>query len=480
MWISLDSAFYVNDIIYGCTDTIASNYNPTASVDNGSCMITLCDSSNYNGPEEVLFTKLPYANHHNINSRDVINASMQYQLTRNNLYNHTSNNINGIYGGVWGLFNYLSQIDASDNISNSGILYAYGDLASNSAFQGQYPFVGTNFNGWYKSLHELVSESYLSQLGSVITIYLPYDNLYFELEFYSWESPQLGSGYSYKRTWKPCVDNPLVYGCIDSLASNYNYLATYDDGSCVYLGCMDSSAVNYNPIALTDDGSCTHLISIHPNTGLRGQTIHVGIEGQNIQYNDDNPYSPLPQISGFRLSQGGNNMIYGNPIQTFANYLTGDITVSLNQPIGWYDLEVYDFASNSWVVGNNFFEVIDFIYGCTDPKSLNYDSTATIDNGTCIPILFGCMDTLASNYDSNAMVDDGSCQYIIGCTDSLAFNYDPNAVIDDSSCVPIIYGCNDVYACNYDSLANTLVPSCIYSLTPNGLFTSNIQLDRAT
>ena len=90
------------------------------------------------------------------------------------------------------------------------------------------------------------------------------------------------------------------------------------------------------------------------------------------------------------------------------------------------------------------------------------------------------MDTLASNYDSNAMVDDGSCQYIIGCTDSLAFNYDPNAVIDDSSCVPIIYGCNDVYACNYDSLANTLVPSCIYSLTPNGLFTSNIQLDRAT
>ena len=149
MWISLDSAFYVNDIIYGCTDAIASNYNPAASVDNGSCMITLCDSSNYNGPEEVLFTKLPYVNHHNINSRDVINASMQYQLTRNNLNDNSSNNINGIYG-VWGLFNYLSQIDASDNISNSGILYAYGDLASNSAFQGQYPFVGTNFNGCIK------------------------------------------------------------------------------------------------------------------------------------------------------------------------------------------------------------------------------------------------------------------------------------------------------------------------------------------
>ena len=45
-------------------------------------------------------------------------------------------------------------------------------------------------------------------------------------------------------------------GCTDSLASNYNPLATVDDGSCIYCiyGCTDSLAFNYNPIATCDDG----------------------------------------------------------------------------------------------------------------------------------------------------------------------------------------------------------------------------------
>jgi gliding motility-associated-like protein len=49
-----------------------------------------------------------------------------------------------------------------------------------------------------------------------------------------------------------------VFGCTDSFASNYNPLATVDDGSCVlYLaGCTDEEALNYNPQAIIDDGSC--------------------------------------------------------------------------------------------------------------------------------------------------------------------------------------------------------------------------------
>ncbi|HIG32728.1 MAG TPA: hypothetical protein EYQ09_04755, partial [Flavobacteriales bacterium] len=45
----------------------------------------------------------------------------------------------------------------------------------------------------------------------------------------------------------------------------------------------------------------------------------------------------------------------------------------------------------------------------------------------------GCMDSTASNYNSNATIDDGSCLYP-GCTDSSAANYDPTANIDDGSC----------------------------------------------
>ena len=51
------------------------------------------------------------------------------------------------------------------------------------------------------------------------------------------------------------------------------------------------------------------------------------------------------------------------------------------------------------------------IVGCMDSTALNYNSSATIDNGFCIVAVFGCIDSLAYNYDSNANTDDGSCEY---------------------------------------------------------------------
>jgi hypothetical protein len=53
------------------------------------------------------------------------------------------------------------------------------------------------------------------------------------------------------------------------------------------------------------------------------------------------------------------------------------------------------------------------------------------------------------NYDSLATIDDGSCLYINGCTDATAFNYDPAATFDDGSCVAVTIGCLD------DSLNNS-------------------------
>ena len=63
--------------------------------------------------------------------------------------------------------------------------------------------------------------------------------------------------------------------------------------------------------------------------------------------------------------------------------------------------------------------------GCTDPTALNYDSTATIDDGSCIAIVYGCTDPAAINYFPGANLDDGSCCYVAGCTDPTAPNYNP-------------------------------------------------------
>ena len=65
-----------------------------------------------------------------------------------------------------------------------------------------------------------------------------------------------------------------IYGCVDRTASNFNPIATIDDGSCLYdvYGCTDDTpgpnpdvngsggylSFNYNPDATIDDGSCTY------------------------------------------------------------------------------------------------------------------------------------------------------------------------------------------------------------------------------
>ena len=121
--------------------------------------------------------------------------------------------------------------------------------------------------------------------------------------------------------------------------------------------------------------------------------------------------------------------------------------------------------------------------GCMDTTACNYDSLATIDDGSCT--YPGCNDSTACNYDSTAGCDDGSCDYldacgvcggggtVAGCTDSTACNYDSTADCDDSSCQYLdacgvcggagtVAGCTDSTACNYDSTADCDDSSCQY------------------
>ena len=51
------------------------------------------------------------------------------------------------------------------------------------------------------------------------------------------------------------------------------------------------------------------------------------------------------------------------------------------------------------------------ISGCTNEDALNYNSEATIDDGSCI--ILGCTDEAATNYNPEATDDDNSCEYSI-------------------------------------------------------------------
>lgn len=101
--------------------------------------------------------------------------------------------------------------------------------------------------------------------------------------------------------------------------------------------------------------------------------------------------------------------------------------------------------------------------GCTDPVACNYDTTATVDDGSCEYGCEGCADPNACNYDPNATGDFGFCDYsCVGCTDPLACNFGPQFWIDDGSCDYTCEGCTYPSALNYNAAAVTDDGTCMF------------------
>jgi len=74
------------------------------------------------------------------------------------------------------------------------------------------------------------------------------------------------------------------------------------------------------------------------------------------------------------------------------------------------------------------------------PSALTNNVTLNLDFDE-VPPIFGCNDPAADNYDSTATIDDGSCTYPVpGCTDPGALNYEPLATVDDGSCTYPAFG----------------------------------------
>ena len=266
-------------------------------------------------------------------------------------------------------------------------------------------------------------------------------------------------------------------GCMDSRAQNFNACSTYDDGSCgiIFEGCTDSNALNYRRVANFDDGSCVHvgcMISVAHN--FDASATLPGACTMPV------PGCMEPTADNFDHRATVPNPFYGAP----------DGCVHL---------------------------------GCNNPEALNYDATATHNDGTCTPRLKGCTDPAAANYKAFFNKDDGSCRLpgclatnpnaafddgcscadtcgsrrralqstitgcrdpaaentctgcthsnaactypIYGCTDPSNDFYFANATVNNASaCAPVgIEGCTAVGALNYDSNANILT-SCVYSV----------------
>ena len=105
--------------------------------------------------------------------------------------------------------------------------------------------------------------------------------------------------------------------------------------------------------------------------------------------------------------------------------------------------------------------------GCRDdPKAINYNPNfREHDVQKCLysDQSFGCMNDQAGNYDSDATVDDGSCDLRVhGCTNEHADNYDSDATVDDGTCFfseQNLIGCMNPESNNYDAKFKKHEPS---------------------
>jgi hypothetical protein len=191
--------------------------------------------------------------------------------------------------------------------------------------------------------------------------------------------------------------NTLVeFGCMDSLAFNYDSLANVDNGGCIpfVYGCMESLAFNYNPLANTPDTCVAYFYGCTDPTMFNYNSLANSDDGSCIEF------------------------IYGCMDSTMFNF----------NPL----------ANAS----SNLVPCIPYTYGCTDPSMSNYNPEANTEDFSCIPFIYGCMDSTALNYDSTANTDNGSCiEIVTGCMDQGAWNYDILANVHDTSVCLYDAGC---------------------------------------
>ena len=287
-----------------------------------------------------------------------------------------------------------------------------------------------------------------------------------------------------------------VLGCNDEVACNYNFLATEDDGSCTYPaesflncggfclndidgdlicdeleipGCSDPSACNFDIEATDDDGSCYYVSIWYEDIdgdGL-GDILYPAEScdqpnGFVLDNTDPCPIDPENDSDGDSVCES--DEVFGCTDEIACNY---NIDATEEDDSCTYVVNSCDTCENGIVVDNDIDGDgvcnADEISGCTDISYVEYNPEATDDDGSCSVLSSsGCTDDEACNFIPGATEDDGSCTYpeedYLDCEGNCNNDTDGDEICDELE----IVGCTDTQACNYEDDATDDNGSCFY------------------
>jgi len=303
-------------------------------------------------------------------------------------------------------------------------------------------------------------------------------------------------------------DELEVVGCTDTLACNYNELATETDSSCVYAqqyfdclggclndtdgdsvcdeleitGCADSLACNYDIAVTESDSSCVYAEAYYNCAGIcLNDTDNDGVCDEL----DNDGCSDSLACNFSPLSNNPDNSLCLYPIPysdcsgSCLNDIDSDGVCDELEVIGCTDVlacnynELATETDSSCAYSQQYFDCLGIclidtdgdgvcdeleITGCADSLACNYDIAVTESDSSCVfaEVYYDCVGLCLNDTDNDGVCDELESE---GCTDSLACNYNAEVLTDDGSC--IYPGCTDILACNFDSAAGCDDGSCV-------------------
>ena len=265
-----------------------------------------------------------------------------------------------------------------------------------------------------------------------------------------------------------CNDT-LVYGT--DAAFGFDTTHTFVSDSCppIY-GCIDDDYVEWNPFADVDDGSC--------------QTLKIFGCLDSTMFNYDPNANTMDLIDTCVYTLVLHDLMGNGWVGSHLNLIHPDTTYQFVHGGGFNDIHYVGLTAPDPITfkfhisSQAALTTIECGFTLINPEGdtmisiqppfiqplLPYNLITNCGN-TCEEIVYGCLDLMAVNYDSLANTTDGSCYYVPGCTNSSYLEYYTQgftADFNDGSCqTEAIWGCTDSLAFNYDSIANIDNGGCV-------------------